>query len=864
MLAKGLKIFAAVLIVTVIIAGIFVIKNMAKKNSNPLSIASDSTEIIVRVNNPAIFFQNLYTNSKYQLFNSFFEDSALLQQQFAIDFYPKCKELYMLYQPSDGFVVMLTFETKQNAETELLDFAKKVDKKAKTETKKKSGYTLHHFKSGNSKQLTAAESCGLIFIAPSEETCLKYAETAKQKSTENPADLALKNANLASAETLINLFINLKNNKNTTFPHFSDTGWAIFDVDIKENNVVINGLSAGEQPCGYLQAIVENTPQPFSAENIIPAISTEFYNTVYTGKLPLQQQETFNKFKIYFKEKFGTDATEVVENLYGGEIVKFTLPNNHKIVALKAKGESTAEHTLGNLAEYTKKQSNETSHYSFDNQTKIMIYNLPFKNLTGEFFGSAFSLNSKYIAVSDYLFFADNLDALKIVLDNNILQQNMQSSIEYGALKKHQASSANIILYQKSSAPNDLKAFFLTREPLTQLNKHLAKFDNTMLWQISTEVKQPYHNIVLNLGQNQPQYSSIFDWKSRLAETSVMKPAVVKNTKTGENEIMVQDSLFNLYLLNKQGRILWKTQLDSLIISDIYQIDKNKEEQLQYLFNTAGKIYLLNEHGQPLANYPATLKTQASTGLALFDYEKNKDYRMVITHTDHTVSMLDINLNHIEGWNFTKTDALVTTPFQHFKIGNKDFILAGDTIRTYILDRRGEHRVKPSELLGKSQLNPFYYSTARGRWFTTTNKGLLMSISLEGNVRKEKLFEISANHFYLYADLLNDGKGNHIFTDDSVLMVADNQGKLLFKHNFKHNIIDKPSLYIFSAKKRGLGVVDRQDNKVFLFDKNGKQLNGFPQHGVTPFTITHYTAGEQFYHLIVGHIDGNIYDIKIE
>jgi hypothetical protein len=138
-----------------------------------------------------------------------------------------------------------------------------------------------------------------------------------------------------------------------------------------------------------------------------------------------------------------------------------------------------------------------------------------------------------------------------------------------------------------------------------------------------------------------------------------------------------------------------------------------------------------------------------------------------------------------------------------------------------------------------------------------------MSISVDGNVRREKLFDVSKEHVYIYADFSLDGKGNHIFVDKNRVIVADHQGKQMFAHVFRGQIIDLPSIYRFTAKKRGLGIVDRTDKKVFLFDQAGKQFPGFPKHGITPFTITRY-ANENEYHLLVGHIDGFIYDIKID
>jgi hypothetical protein len=405
--------------------------------------------------------------------------------------------------------------------------------------------------------------------------------------------------------------------------------------------------------------------------------------------------------------------------------------------------------------------------------------------------------------------------------------------------------------------------YWLSEKPYQSIMSVLNGFSYSFLWQISTDLQKPYHNIVVNFGQQKTTASTNFEWKSRLESSSVFKPVVVTINPDNVSEIVVQDSSHIVYLLNRQGRILWQKQLDGLILSDIHQVDRHKNGKLQLLFNTASTLYLLDRNGNDTERYPFTFKSPATTGLGLFDYDKNKNYRIAIPHADRTLSMIDIEGNNIEGWNFKRTDAVLTTPVQHFRIGIKDYLLLGDTLRIYILDRRGDQRIKPSELKGKATNSPFYYSVSRNRWFTSTHQGQLMSVSIDGTVRHEKLFDVSKNHVYIYADFSIDGKGNHIFVDKNRLIVADNQGKQMFTHVFRGDIIDVPSMYRFSAKKRGLGIVDRTDKKVFLFDQNGKQFPGFPKHGITPFTITRYTSESDF-HLLVGHIDGFIYDIKIE
>ena len=119
-------------------------------------------------------------------------------------------------------------------------------------------------------------------------------------------------------------------------------------------------------------------------------------------------------------------------------------------------------------------------------------------------------------------------------------------------------------------------------------------------------------------------------WESRLDYPVVSKPMLVTNHYTGEKEIFVQDEKNNIYLLNKSGRILWKQKTGGRILGDVYQLDYYKNGKLQLIFNTREQIHLLDRNGNYVERYPVKLRSPATNGMALFDYEKSRDYRIAL------------------------------------------------------------------------------------------------------------------------------------------------------------------------------------------------------------------------------------------
>ena len=66
-----------------------------------------------------------------------------------------------------------------------------------------------------------------------------------------------------------------------------------------------------------------------------------------------------------------------------------------------------------------------------------------------------------------------------------------------------------------------------------------------------------------------------------------MKPVIVKNHVTGNNEVLIQDDANRLVLIGEDGKILWKKNIAGEILGDVYQVDKYKNNKLQYMFNTS-------------------------------------------------------------------------------------------------------------------------------------------------------------------------------------------------------------------------------------------------------------------------------------
>ncbi|MDR1680363.1 MAG: hypothetical protein LBS12_01065, partial [Prevotellaceae bacterium] len=164
------------------------------------------------------------------------------------------------------------------------------------------------------------------------------------------------------------------------------------------------------------------------------------------------------------------------------------------------------------------------------------------------------------------------------------------------------------------------------------------------------------------------------------------------NTKAVEE--LRQDGDHVISLVDAKGKTLWSQKIDGAIQDSVRQIDFYKNGKLQMLFITTGKIYLIDRNGNPVALYPLTLPSPACR-MAVFDYDKNGDYRVFVGFANRTVRAYDKKGLAVEGWQTYTAQAALTCAPAFFRVGGRDYIMICDEKGTLFLDRRGKVRLRP-------------------------------------------------------------------------------------------------------------------------------------------------------------------------
>jgi hypothetical protein len=222
----------------------------------------------------------------------------------------------------------------------------------------------------------------------------------------------------------------------------------------------------------------------------------------------------------------------------------------------------------------------------------------------------------------------------------------------------------------------------------------------------------------------------------------------------------------------------------------------------------------------------------------------------------------------IPGWKPDKTDNEIFRPVQHFRIGNKDFIIAIDEFKFYILDRKGNPRLRPAKNFSVSSNNSFYLDLSKGistaSFVTTDTIGNVLKVYLNGKVEKVLQQKLQSDHFFILADLNGDNSNEYIFTSGKEFFIVNSRGIKKFSQEIIEKIEIKPVIYNFSATDNKVGIVCNKEGIIYLYNNDSSLYKGFPLEGSSPFSISSFPELKGRFNLIVGSKNNFLYNYSVQ
>ena len=581
---------------------------------------------------------------------------------------------------------------------------------------------------------------------------------------------------------------------NDSMSYKTFTDYLAVDMDMNQRKLEFHGVAKTSDTTMHLMDTFKQTvPQENQLQHLTPTNSD--------GCMSL----TFNDFSV-FHDNLNTylkgDASSHTDPLFEHIVeIGVIYEGEQRAVALNSIDVIATSDAL--LAEQT----------VIDTFRQIEIFSFSRPDVFAETFSPFLTQTgfSMYCVLDSFFVFAADMDLLQNIIANYQNNTTIGKSTSFMEIQSHLSSASSVMMILNGNTLENTISKSFTET--LKVNLDAYKFSAL---QFVYDSDFAHVNGIISKSKPQIRDRSITEEFSIKLDADVLnRPQFVTNHRSGDKEIVVQDIKNNLYLISNDGKVLWKKQLHGPILGTIEQIDMYKNGRLQLAFATPHRLYVIDRNGKDVAPFPGKFNDEITQPLSVFDYDKNKRYRLLVTQ-GRNVLMYNTQAKIVSGFTFKKANGSIVHQPQHFRIGSKDYLTIKTGNQLYILDRTGKNRVVPKTNHTYSNEALYLY---RNKFTTTTADGKLVTIDTRGNTAVQDL---------------NLGDQHHIFTSSKSL-VAQSDNKLSIKgktRELDYGSYSPPELFYINDKIY-VAITDRQAQKVYLFDSQNDLIPNFPVYGNT-------------------------------
>lgn len=635
---------------------------------------------------------------------------------------------------------------------------------------------------------------------------------------------------------------------------------AVMDVMMKEHLLVLNGhLLTQEEGAqrDYLSLVqTQDATSSLDLQQFIPQETAMLFRLGFSNK-----EKYFHELEKYRKEYFPKqiESKESLIDMYSFSPVRFLesigneiavavleMPDNkdkpEKLAFIKVKDKEISLNLLKQLAENALIETEDakplTEIYEELPITRIEVADFP-KKLFGEGF-SGFSQSYFTVLEDKYIVVASSFQAMQKLIDD------YKDEKVWGKLVRQRQFFEQIGDKSTLSVIIDLPRswnWLMTNlsedwKPIFETHKYEILKIEFLAWQALGE-KDRFSSSVIFQQQKTPLLAA--DESKELNETTFnhrleSRPFLVRNHIDRSQEVLVQDEKDVLYLISKEGKILWNYYLSGALRPQVYQLDIYNNGKLQYLIATPNKVYLIDRLGRAVTGFPISFPENTFiTHLSVIDYDNSKNYRIAVSDSEGNIYLYDKTGQGLPGWQPRKLGMALAAPLEHVRAGSRDAMIAIQQDGIVNLIKRNSKMYDEFPLSFEADIsNDFYVENgntlADTKISMLTEIGELIEFNLEGKLLDRRFFEKGEQGAIFTLATDKQRKQNFIIArqDSKKLTVYSSEEKLLFSKTFENDGTKLIQYFNFGASLEVVAVTDMHAQKTYLFYTNGTLIGRKP------------------------------------
>jgi len=580
------------------------------------------------------------------------------------------------------------------------------------------------------------------------------------------------------------------------------SSYSVLDLNSSPNHFSLNGFSFDtDSTNGRLTGYSQYDAPNIEIFNHIPSQTSFVY---YQG---------VNKMNEYMEKQSSSDYSVEDERsikLYKADLMidvrDYFYPwikNELAFCLLKEKANKNESEAFAIMNTYDSKESSQTlgklmkiaSEYkevdidTIDYRTYKINY-IPLPYLLSNIFGDMFSpiQNTYYSIIGDYVVFASKVSVIKKYIDNILINKTLAKREGFSDFYDNISPEANVMLYANMHAFDKVFKNFVSSNTIGYLQESAMKisdFGDACIQFVSGE-DGVYTAVNINKTELNEEEEAV-SWQVALDHDFVNGPYVVYNHKTKKNDIIVFDNHNMMYRISNAGEIMWAIPVAELPLGKVQSIDFYKNGKYQVVYNSEKYVYMLDLNGNRVEDYPKPIIPNATAAMTIVDYDRNKNYRIIVPLADGVIHNYKSGGEETKGWKNPRMTNLVNNSVQYFKLGSKDFLLITDTAGNVVFcNRKGEARIEAKLAFTNNSKTAFY--KLGNNLVTTDRLGRLISIDDKGMVQKFLLRDFSKNHYFTLIDVDNDGRKEFVFYDNNEIFIYNQKHELLWSKLLEINV----------------------------------------------------------------------------
>ncbi|MAP01946.1 MAG: hypothetical protein CMD01_03920 [Flavobacteriales bacterium] len=603
----------------------------------------------------------------------------------------------------------------------------------------------------------------------------------------------------------------------------SSVNWMELDVDVKPNSILFSGVSSNKED------LIFQSPVAKHQSELIPDRLTSLARRSVVDFSQLINTTIFDSVAV----KCNCEPLKKLKKVIGEQAVAVSFKDNfnssYNAFFIEENGHLNAPSIIGSLVDIdsTSSELNDWKIYHLKNADflKLMGFDVQDK----QYF---FTISQGYIIVS-------SLNGLAHIYSDWIKAKENNKQTMYNKFSKQFLSSQASIerFYSGEKGFKALSNSLKTNHAYKLSNlKSTFDFIDGFAYEFSPIDSGYFHYTMALSTGNSKNKKSNFLWVLEL-DSIYSSPQLMKNHRTNTKEILVQDYSNAIHLISAAGRIKWTVQLDGKIIGKVKQVDLYKNGKWQMVFNTTSKLHFLDINGNEVFGKPILLDHKATSPVAVIDYDKNLNYRFIVSCANKKVYNYNSDGKKVKGWNLFNTKGLVKSQVQFFSIMGKDYLMVNDNLsNTYLLNRKGKERfissvkVYPDKdqkihvIKGPSieQTKVVFVDSLRKINSISLGAKEFSSIRLDSNCsfKKSVIFPVafSRNNVLEY-----------VFVCDKKLAIYGPEFELVLFENFNFDVQENISL--IGNNNNYILVGSNKLKQLYLFDSNLNGYSDFPVQG---------------------------------